>query len=104
MIGRTRSISIRRYGAAALVAASLAAAVPEAAAAPDKTPASALERFEAAQKLFDQKRYAEALTLFRKVHEESASPNAHLMVGRCLLALGKTTEAYDELSATVKEA
>jgi hypothetical protein len=66
--------------------------------------ATANERFDAAQKLYDQGKYADALALFQKVYEETKSPNARLMSARCLLALGRTADGYDELYATVREA
>jgi hypothetical protein len=66
--------------------------------------AAALNRFNAAQKLFDQRKHAEALALFQNVYAETKSPNARLMAARCLLALGRTADGYDELYATVREA
>lgn len=65
---------------------------------------AARAEFEAAQKLFDQGRQAEALPRFRKAYEASKSPNARLMIARCLIAMGKTTEAYEEMAATTREA
>jgi hypothetical protein len=65
---------------------------------------AAREHFDSAQKLFDQKKYEAALVLFRQAHAASKSPNARLMVARCLLALGRLAEAHDELTATVAEA
>jgi hypothetical protein len=64
----------------------------------------AQEEFAAGQRLFDQKRFAEALVRFRKAYELSASPNAHLMVARSLLGAGRTAEAYEEMAATLREA
>jgi hypothetical protein len=64
----------------------------------------AQEEFAAGQRLFDQKRFAEALARFRKAYELSASPNAHLMVARSLLGAGRTPEAYEEMAATMHEA
>lgn len=66
--------------------------------------ASAQEAFTAGQRLFDQKKYGEALALFRRAYELSGSPNAHLMVARSLLGLGRSAEAYEEMSATLREA
>lgn len=65
---------------------------------------AAKEHFESAQALFDKKKYEAALVLFRQAYEESKSPNARLMIGRTLIALGRITEAHDELTATVAEA
>jgi len=93
----------RRAAAAFAIATSLAVALPPS-AAQAKPPASALERFDAAQKLFDQGKHADALAMFQSVYEETKSPNARLMAARCLLALGRTAEGYEELHATVREA
>jgi hypothetical protein len=65
---------------------------------------SAKELYTSAQKLFDRGKYAEALVAFRQAHNASSSPNARLMIGHCLVALGKTGEAYEEMSATMREA
>lgn len=63
-----------------------------------------LELFDTANTLFAEKKYDAALLLFRKAYEQSQSPNAHLMIGKCLLAQNRLPEAYDELSATMREA
>ena len=63
-----------------------------------------VELFESANKLYAEQKYDAALLLFRKAYEESQSPNAHLMIGKCLLAQNHLPEAYDELSATLREA
>ena len=60
--------------------------------------------FKDGQRLFDAGRQAEALPHFRKAFAASKSPNARLMVARCLVALGKTTEAYEEMATTTREA
>jgi hypothetical protein len=62
------------------------------------------ELYAAAQKLFDKGNYSEALVAFRQVHNASNSPNARLMIGHCLIALGKNTEAYTEMAETLREA
>lgn len=62
------------------------------------------ERFGAAQKLFDQGNHAAALDMFRDVYAATKSPNARLMIGHCLVQLGRAAEAYEELAATVLEA
>jgi hypothetical protein len=91
---------------------------PEAAAAPrsvshsvshsptsaPRSEPTAQEEFAAGQRLFDQKRFAEALVRLRKAYELSASPNAHLMVARSLLGLGRLADAYEEMAATMREA
>ena len=66
--------------------------------------ADAKVEFTAGQKLFDAGRQAEALPHFRKAFAASNSPNARLMVARCLVALGKTAEAYEEMATTTREA
>lgn len=65
---------------------------------------SAQDLYTSAQKLFDQGNFAEALIGFRHAYNASASPNARIMIGTCLVALGRTVEAYDEMSATLREA
>ena len=74
--------------------------------APPRRPqeAAAKASFDAAQKLYDQRKFADALILFRTAHEASDSPNAELMVAHCLLELGALAEAYDELLATMRAA
>ena len=64
----------------------------------------ATEIFGEAQKQFDKGKYAEALVGFRQAYNASNSPNARLMVGNCLIALGKNSEAYVEMAETLKEA
>jgi Tetratricopeptide repeat len=60
--------------------------------------------FKDGQKLFDAGRQADALPHFRKAFAASKSPNARLMIARCLVALGQTTEAYEEMATTTREA
>ncbi|NUO52796.1 MAG: hypothetical protein HOV80_28455 [Polyangiaceae bacterium] len=90
---------------ALVIAAFLALAVPsfphEAAAQPAGDQA---EAFAAAQKLFDAKDFAGALPKFQALAQETKSPNARLYVARSLRELGRIAEAYDEMSATVKDA
>jgi hypothetical protein len=57
-------------------------------------------RFKAAQELYDKGNFAGALPLFRAI----PSPNAHLYAARCLVGLKQLPEAYEELSATIREA
>ena len=97
-----------RLGAFACVAALgltalPATAAPRGRARPAQT-VSATKRFDAAQKLFDHGSYAEALEMFEGVYADTKSPNAHLMIARCLMALDRLVEAYDELTATMREA
>lgn len=103
-------MATRRISSVALVCAvvTLSASVASpAAAVPTQEPrarARAQADFNAAQRLFDAGKYAEALALFRKAHEATGSPNAHLMMARCLLALGRTADAYEAMAATAREA
>lgn len=66
--------------------------------------ADAKADFTAGQKLFDAGKQADALPRFRKAFAASNSPNARLMIARCLVALGKTAEAYEEMATTTREA
>lgn len=95
------------------VAALLASAAAPAAAQPAKgggagsssqaAAPSAKELYTQAQKLFDKGSFAEALVAFRQAHAASNSPNARIMIGHCLVALGKLGEAYEEMAATMRE-
>lgn len=62
------------------------------------------QRFADAQRLYDEKKYDEALPKFQELLAETKSPNARLYVARCLRELGRLPEAYDEMAATVREA
>lgn len=90
-----------------LVALALTCApAPLFAQSPPRRPqeAAANASFNAAQKLYDQRKYADALILFRTAQEASDSPNAQLMVAHCLIELGALAEAYDELQSTMRAA
>jgi hypothetical protein len=69
-----------------------------------KDRAAAQQTFDAAQRLYDERKYEEALGLFRKAYAFSKSPNANIMIGNCLIALGRSAEAYDAMGATMREA
>jgi hypothetical protein len=73
-------------------------------ASPAFAQVDAKAEFNDAQKLFDAGRQADALPHFRKAFAASNSPNARLMIARCLVALGKTAEAYEEMATTTREA
>ena len=60
--------------------------------------------FEAAIKSFDKGAYALALPDFERAAETSGSPNARLYVARCLVGLGRVSEAYEVLQRTVDDA
>lgn len=66
--------------------------------------ALAQKKFETATKKYDKKDYAGALVLYREALAASASPNARLFVARCLVELGKSDEAYNELARTIDDA
>jgi hypothetical protein len=66
--------------------------------------AAARASFNAAQTLYDQHKFADALILFRTAHKASGNPNAQLMIARCLLELGALAEAHDALLATIHAA
>ncbi len=102
-----------RVSAAFLSLALLATSMSTAVAAPDsgKTAKGGAEGskdpqklFDEAQSLYDKGKFEEAMTRFRTVYEASQSPNARLLIARCLIALGRTVEAYDELMLTRAEA
>jgi hypothetical protein len=60
--------------------------------------------FQKGKRLFDAKKYADALVDFRAAMDIVASPNARLYVARCLSANGKLVEAYVEFDRTAVEA
>lgn len=62
------------------------------------------KEFAEAQTLFDGKQFDQALPKFRDLFAQTQSPNARLYVARCLRELGDLPAAYEEMSATVKEA
>lgn len=68
-----------------------------------QTPAQA-KRFGAAQKLYDQGAYTPAYQEFKALAEETRSPNAELQAARCLRELGKLPEAYEAMSAALRNA
>lgn len=60
--------------------------------------------FMAAQRLFSQEKFDEALPLFQQAFEISKSPNASIMVGNCLVMMGRSAEAYEALSSAMADA
>lgn len=70
--------------------------------APDPKVA-AEERFFAAQKLYGEKRHAEALEAFRASYKLVPSPNSHLYVARCLRELGDAAGAYEAYTEVILE-
>jgi len=65
---------------------------------------AAQRTFEAADGLFDAKRWQEAITAYRASYEIVASPNSRLMIARSLAALGRLDEAHMELTGAVDDA
>jgi hypothetical protein len=101
----------RRLGVTVLILAfGLLAARPSAAAGVPIEKASkeqlkaAQRTFEAADGLFDAKRYEQAITTYRASYDIVASPNSRLQIARALEALGRLDEAYAELAAAVADA
>jgi hypothetical protein len=90
-----------RLHAVALVSA-LVLTTPAWCDAADPSPSAADERarFKTAKDLHDKGDSAGALPLFRAI----AGPNARLYAARCLIELKQLPEAYEELSATIREA
>ena len=82
---------------------SLSAAVAAPARPASAQPAAnANARFSQGQKLFDEKKFADALPIFKELADESSSPNAWLYVGRCLRELGRIAEAHEAMATTVR--
>jgi hypothetical protein len=78
--------------------------------APGSTPASAgsgipaREAFDAGRALHESGHHAAALPLLQQAYLISRSPNAHLLLARCLRELGRLAEAYEEMRAVSREA
>ena len=60
--------------------------------------------FQQARVAYDGQRWDEALALFQQSMQALPSPNTRLYVGRCLRALGRYGEAWQELSRAATEA
>src|SRR5262245_60197969 len=105
MIAMATQRGARSSGALALVPVlALVLAASPAWAGDEAAPKSPQAQFEEAQTLFDHGDHAAALDLFREVYSATKSPNALLMAGHCLLKLGRSVEAYEELSRAATEA
>ncbi len=99
-----RRLAVTLLAVGLLVAqAAAAAGVPIEKASKEQLKA-AQRTFEAADGLFDAKRYSEAITAYRASYEIVASPNSRLMIARSLAALGKLDDAYYELVGAVSDA
>jgi hypothetical protein len=104
-MSRSRKRIVSCVLAALVASVALPAGAQKSAGAPSEAASpSAKQLYVSAQKLFDKGRFAEALVAFRLAHNASDSPNARLMIGHCLVALGKPAEAYEEMAATMREA
>ncbi|MEJ7733313.1 MAG: tetratricopeptide repeat protein [Polyangiaceae bacterium] len=102
-----RPLRIALLGAALLAAplpAREAAAQPTAAQPSKEQVKKATGHFEKGSRLYDQKKFALALTEFKSSYDSVKSPNSHLYVARCMAALGETREAWLEFDATANEA
>ena len=64
----------------------------------------AAQAFDQGRQRWDAGDYHGALPLFRQALGSSGSPNARIYVARCLRELGRTVEAYEEMSHTVRDA
>src|SRR5262245_29469826 len=80
------------------------AADAEPSAAEQEQKAAAQKAFDSGSKLFDGRKYGQALTAFQASYAAVPSPNSHLMMARCLRELSKPADAYREYQAVAKEA
>lgn len=71
--------------------------------APTETPPAPDQTFAGAVGLFKEGRFAEALPTFTSVATSTASPNAWLYVGHCLVRLERYPEAHIAFSTTLSE-
>lgn len=103
---RSSSAFLPRSLATALVCGILASAAP--ADAQDTSDPAAVEaaraEFSEGQGHFRAKRWAEALRAFEKSYGGVPSPNAQLMIARCLRELGRGPDAAAVFSAAESEA
>lgn len=100
-----------RYRWAALAGAMLVAlpSLPALAQGAQPAPAAdskklATERFFAGQKLYNDKKFEEALAEFRASYAAVPSPNSRLYIARCLRKLGRNGAAYEEYGQVILEA
>ncbi len=66
--------------------------------------ADTAEIYARAVELVQQKKCDEALPLLRQAHEATHSPNARLLIARCLNEQGALVEAHEQMRLTVEEA
>jgi hypothetical protein len=72
--------------------------------ATDDQKTQAADAFKQGRSSFDDRRFVDALSAFRKSYGVVASPNTHLMIAHTLRELGRAAEAYDEFAAVAEEA
>lgn len=60
--------------------------------------------YERGAKAFDQKKYEDAFNAFAASYGVVKSPNAHMMMARALIGLGRNARAYNELVVVEDEA
>lgn len=71
--------------------------------ATDAQKKEAQSHYERGAKAFDQKRFEEAFNAFAASYGVVKSPNAHMMMARALMGLGRNVRAYNELYIAEQE-
>ncbi len=71
--------------------------------ATDAQKKEAQSHYERGAKAFDQKRYEDAFNAFAASYGVVKSPNAHMMMARALMGLGRHVRAYNELYVAEQE-
>jgi hypothetical protein len=71
--------------------------------ATDAQKKEAQSHYERGAKAFDQKRFEEAFNAFAASYGVVKSPNAHMMMARALMGLGRNVRAYNELYVAEQE-
>ena len=94
----------RTFLAIALVCGIAGVAVPAAAQEPDPSVDAARVDFAEGQGHFRSKRWNDALKSFERSYAQVPSPNAQLMIARCLRELGRCSEAATSFKETEAEA
>jgi hypothetical protein len=80
------------------------AAQPSDEAAVDAATQQARDAFQAGKSALEQGQLEVALSQFQLADQTVASPNAKLMIGRCLAQLGRLAEAHATYGAAIREA
>lgn len=106
-----RTVSSRWLLAGSLVALSLVAVPCVANAqgvaieqATDAQKKEAQGHYDRGARAFDQKKYEDAFNAFAASYGVVKSPNAHMMMARALMGLGRFARAYNELTVVEEEA